>query len=191
MNNIIVHKSNEITKLFIQSLSEEEDIDELLNILNKDTKYEITLYNIKVLPYKVLIKLSTIKNNIKIIVNELKIRYYLKLLGFYIIYSGKNTISRTNKFANIEYVGLGGSAGSIEKILNILTKLPPSSLTFFIVIHQQSSKHSNLSTIFQNATKHYNVLEAKSNMKIEPSCIYVAPPSYHMIVAGDYLFFNR
>jgi chemotaxis response regulator CheB len=28
-------------------------------------------------------------------------------------------------------------------------------------------------------------------MKIEPSCIYVAPPSYHMIVAGDYLFFNR
>lgn len=187
--NIVKHiNEDNVIKLLVNSLKDKAEIDELLAELQEPNKYEVTLLNIKVLPLSVIIRFEKLKNNLTIVVNEAKLKYYLRDLGFYIKYKEHYKISKANKISKVQYVALGGSAGSLEKFIEIIKALPASDLTIFIVMHQRADMKSSLAEILQRHTKFYTVLEASTDTIVMPSTIYVAPPNQHMLVAGGFIF---
>jgi len=189
MTNFAKYVSRDIVKIVIYSLKNRDERENILNLFYKDVAYEITIFNIKILPVSVLEKFEELKHNIKkITVNEKRLAYYLRSLGFRVEYEEQKKFLEEKRGNNIRYVGLGGSAGSLEKFIDIVKNLPKSDFSFFIVMHKKRDSESFLAEILQRYTKNYNVVLAKSNMKVEPSTIYVAPPNKQMIVVGGYIF---
>ncbi len=91
----------------------------------------------------------------------------------------------------IEYIGIGGSAGSLAKMIDIITNLPSSNISIFIVLHRLKDKKSILPGILQNITSKYKVIDAHSNQKVMPNTIYTAPANKHMIVKNGYIFLTN
>lgn len=187
--NIVKHiGENNVVKLLVNSLSSRAEAYELLAELKDLHKYEVTLLNIKIIPASIIIRFEELKDNLTIVVNESKLKYYLRNFGFTINYKEHYKTSTANKLSKVQYVAIGGSAGSLEKFINIIETLPASDLTLFIVMHQRKDIKSSLATILQRYTNYYEVLEAESDTLIMPSTIYIAPPGKHMIVAGGFIF---
>lgn len=183
--NIIVQENSEKTKIIVQSLQARDDINHLLAALNKYTKIELSFFNIQTIPQIIVLKLYEKKDNIEILTNESTLKTYLLHLGFKLEYINHY---QSKKPLNLDYIAIGGSAGSLAKFIEIIKNLPKSHISIFIIMHHLPDKKSELANILRFHTKHYNVVEAESDMKIEPSTIYTAPPGKHMIVAGDYIF---
>lgn len=186
--NIVAQEFENKTKIIIEELEKKSQVKEFLDLLNKDTFFEINFLNIQAIPKEIIVKLNEIKERISIFTNESALKSYLMNLGFDLQY--KDSYSKT-KSLNLEYIVIGGSAGSLKKFIKIVKNLPQTDLSVFIIMHQKADVDSSLSTILQAHTKHYKVLEAKSDMKIEPATIYTAPPGRHMIVAGGYIFLTN
>lgn len=184
--NIISQNQDGLIKIIIEELDKKSQIEEFLNILEEDSFFEINFLNIQTLPKDIVIKLSKIKDKISIFTNESTLKSYLMNLGFELNF--RDNYQNKNKTLNLEYIAMGGSAGSLKKFIELIKELPKSNISVFIVMHQKADSTSTLSTILQSYTKHYKVVEAKSDMKIEPSTIYTAPPGRHMIVAGGFIF---
>ena len=86
---------------------------------------------------------------------------------------------------------IGGSAGSIDILKNLLPKLPkdPADRTFAIVcvLHLLPSGQSLLPSIYQRGCP-WTVKEAESTEKIENGVVYFGPPDYHLSVEADRTF---
>jgi len=178
-----------IIKIDINSLNTKKKIDNLINTLDINNKYELNFKNIKFLPKNLIEKLYSIKHNLSIFVDNTKLSYYLINLGFDLnsSYSDKNPSSFLYK---LNYVAIGGSAGSLSKIIDIVKFLPKSDLSLFIIMHHKSDLKSDLKEILQNYTIYYNIVEVNKTTKIEPSTIYIAPPSKHLLVKDNYLILD-
>ncbi|HEY0666785.1 MAG TPA: chemotaxis protein CheB [Sphingobacteriaceae bacterium] len=87
-----------------------------------------------------------------------------------------------------ELLIIGGSAGSLEILLNILPgltiKLP---FAIVIVLHRKSSINSSLAELFASKTN-IPVTEVEEKDPILPSRIYVAPADYHLMIEADKTF---
>ena len=84
-----------------------------------------------------------------------------------------------------ELVLIGGSAGSIDALLQILPKLNRKlSFAIIIIIHRKSSFESTLSDLFESKSK-LRVKEAEEKETIVPGMIYLAPADYHLLIEGD------
>ena len=184
--NIIAQEQDNITKIIVQELDKKSDIKELLSYLKDDTNIEINFLNIQIIPKSIIIRLKQIKENVKIFTNESTLKSYLMNLGFELKYH--NNYEEKFKTLNLEYICVGGSAGSLSKFIEIVKNLPKSDVSVFIVMHQKADKESTLSNILQKYTEHYKVVEPASDTKIEPATIYTAPPGKHMIVTGGFIF---
>jgi len=185
--SIIAQEHNNITKIIVESLDKKSEISQLISHLESKNTIEINFLNIQMIPKEIVLKLNSIKQHVHIFTNESVLKGYLMNLGFELSYQSNYKNSKP-KTLNLEYIVLGGSAGSLSKFIDIIKKLPPSNLSVFVVMHQKANKQSSLSQILQSHTEFYNVIEASSDIKILPSTIYVAPPAKHMIIAGGYIF---
>ena len=88
----------------------------------------------------------------------------------------------------IEALIIGGSAGSLEVILQILPKLRKAlSFAIIIVIHRKSSLDSTLTGLLSSRTI-LPVKEAEEKEPILPGNIYIAPADYHLLVESDRSF---
>jgi len=179
---------NSELKLLVKDLSHKEQITQLLEKLQNYNFYELTFINLKMLPHEVIIRLHEIKDRLLITVTEKTLRFYLRNLGFKITHREKVYNAKLKKLDKINYLALGGSAGSLTKFMEIISSLPPSQMSVFIVMHQRSDVKSSLSRILQNKTAHYDVIEAVSDTRVMPSTIYIAPPNKHMIVISGFIF---
>lgn len=94
----------------------------------------------------------------------------------------------TLKMENCNALIIGGSAGSIEVLLNVLPGLN-SFLDFpiVIVLHRKSGKDNILTDILSTKTQ-LRVKELEEKEKIKPSTIYLAPPNYHTLIEADQTF---
>lgn len=82
---------------------------------------------------------------------------------------------------------IGGSAGSLNAILQILPSLPVlSDLAIIIVLHRRSGE-SQLPEILSDKTA-WRVKEAEEKESIEPGTIYLAPADYHLLIEQDKTF---
>ena len=89
---------------------------------------------------------------------------------------------------NFRVVVIGGSAGSIDVLMNIIETIPlyiPS--VFIIVIHRKNDKDSILEGIVSYKTK-LAVREVEDKEPITLSTIFIAPPDYHLLVENERYF---
>jgi two-component system chemotaxis response regulator CheB len=77
---------------------------------------------------------------------------------------------------------VGGSAGGVEALSDLLPMLPAlRGLAVFVVLHQPRDRSSLLSDLFASRCT-LAVCEPDDKQAIEANCIYFAPSDYHMLV---------
>ena len=90
----------------------------------------------------------------------------------------------------IEYkvVVVGGSAGSLDIILKIISNADATgSILYIIVIHRKNDTNSMLTGLFSSRTK-LKVKEVEDKDYILPGHIYIAPPDYHLLLENEHTF---
>src|SRR4051794_16873922 len=91
--------------------------------------------------------------------------------------------------ANPEVVVIGGSAGSLPVLLQIIKAIPDSFvLPLIIVVHRQRNAFSELTKIVAESNKSKTITEPDDKEPIEKSCIYIAPQNYHLLIEKDRTF---
>jgi two-component system chemotaxis response regulator CheB len=89
------------------------------------------------------------------------------------------------KMKEVEAVVIGGSAGSVGALLQILPGLPKDyPLPLIIVVHLPPDHESTLAALL-NARCQITVKEAEDKEPIRPGIAYLAPPNYHLLVEPD------
>lgn len=88
--------------------------------------------------------------------------------------------------ADIRLLVIGGSAGSLDAILQILPGLDAAlSLSIIIVLHRRNDQDSVLSDLLSAKTQ-LEVREVEEKDLLEPGVIYIAPSDYHLLVEQDH-----
>jgi two-component system chemotaxis response regulator CheB len=85
-------------------------------------------------------------------------------------------------------VVIGGSAGSLDVILKMLTALPghlPAPVV--IVLHRKNSNDNLLADLLSTKTS-LRVKEVEEKEPIRPGYLYIAPADYHLLIEKDYSF---
>lgn len=86
-----------------------------------------------------------------------------------------------------EVLLIGGSAGSLEVLLNLLPSLDKNlNLAIVIVLHRKPGE-SLLADLLEEKTS-WPVKEAEEKEPIEINNIYIAPSDYHLLVEKDKTF---
>jgi two-component system chemotaxis response regulator CheB len=81
---------------------------------------------------------------------------------------------------------IGGSAGSLDVLLNLLPALDTSwPLSMIIVIHRKNDNDSLLTELLTGRTK-LAVKEAEEKDVLMPGVIYITPSDYHLLIEPDY-----
>lgn len=80
---------------------------------------------------------------------------------------------------------IGGSAGSLKVILNLLPQLSPVlSIPVVVVLHRLSHSTSSLEGLLAARTS-LRVKEAEDKDQLTASTIYIAPADYHLLIEKD------
>jgi two-component system, chemotaxis family, protein-glutamate methylesterase/glutaminase len=96
-------------------------------------------------------------------------------------------MAERNTIKPFELLLIGGSAGSLEAILEFLPGLPRSAeLAIVMVLHRKSGE-SLLTEVLSGKTS-WQVKEAEEKERIEPGTIYVAASDYHLLIEQDKTF---
>ena len=83
---------------------------------------------------------------------------------------------------------IGGSAGSLDAILKIVTALPfINHLTTVIIVHRKNDGESLLAICFHTRTK-LAVKEIEDKETIIGGTIYIAPADYHLLIENEKMF---
>jgi two-component system chemotaxis response regulator CheB len=79
-------------------------------------------------------------------------------------------------------IAIGGSAGAIEVLQELLPALPAACrLAVLVVLHQPRDRASLLAELFASRTP-LKVCEPDDKQDIEDGCVYFAPSDYHLLV---------
>jgi two-component system chemotaxis response regulator CheB len=90
-------------------------------------------------------------------------------------------------FRNHDYraVVIGGSAGSIRVVCDILKKLKPDfPLPILMALHRAPQKESGMIKVFESQTR-MPIIEPSERMLIKPGHVYLAPSDKHLFVEPD------
>src|SRR5438046_8543 len=91
--------------------------------------------------------------------------------------------SRTSFNCNL--LVIGGSAGSLRVIINVLATLYANlSFPIVIVLHRKNSYESALVEVLSAKTS-LIVSEAEDKESLLPGHVYVAPADYHLLIEKD------
>lgn len=83
---------------------------------------------------------------------------------------------------------IGGSAGSLEVVLDIVRGLPANTnAVVIIVLHRKNDTESVLHDIISHITR-LNVVEVEDKDAVQPGTIYIAAPDYHLLLENEYSF---
>lgn len=86
-----------------------------------------------------------------------------------------------NKIKNIRVLLIGGSAGSLEVLIQVLPQLNPLKNTVVvIVLHRKSTDDTLLENLIAIKTV-IPVKEIEDKTPLEPGFIYIAPSDYHLL----------
>jgi len=85
-------------------------------------------------------------------------------------------------------LAIGGSAGSLDVILRIVTALPfVSHLATVIIVHRKNDGESILTDLLSTRTK-LAVKEIEDKEAITGGTIYIAPADYHLLIENEKMF---
>ncbi len=87
-----------------------------------------------------------------------------------------------------EIVVVGGSAGSVSIIIQLLEQLPETfPFALVLVIHRQKSVPSEMDKVFGFSSK-MRVIEPNDKDFVVPNRVYLAPQNYHLLLEQDRTF---
>lgn len=96
-------------------------------------------------------------------------------------------MAERNPIRRYEVLLIGGSAGSLEALLEFLPLLPgASSLAVVLVMHRKSGE-SLLPDLLSGKTS-WQVKEAEEKESIYAGTIYIAPSDYHLLIEKNKTF---
>ena len=86
---------------------------------------------------------------------------------------------------NIQVVIIGGSAGSLEVLLQVVPQLPAGlGAAIVLVLHRKSGDDATLEHLF--AVKgDIPVIEIEDKTQLRPGHLYIAPADYHLLFETD------
>jgi two-component system chemotaxis response regulator CheB len=85
-----------------------------------------------------------------------------------------------------DIVVVGGSAGSLSMVLQILPHLKADMpVAIVLVFHRKSSEDTTLIELLAHRTE-FEVKEVDEKDPIRPNVIYVAPADYHVLIEKDH-----
>jgi two-component system chemotaxis response regulator CheB len=89
---------------------------------------------------------------------------------------------------NYNVVAIGGSAGSLDVILKIVSMVPPDTkAAIIIIVHRKNDPDSILPELVSGRTK-LTVVEVEDKQPLLPGGFYIAPPDYHLLLEDRYTF---
>lgn len=87
---------------------------------------------------------------------------------------------------NDRLIAIGGSSGSLDPMMKILSLLRPGfSIPIIIVMHRGADSDDSLAQVLQSRTK-LVVKDAEEKEPIKPGFVYTAPADYHVLVENDH-----
>lgn len=85
-------------------------------------------------------------------------------------------------------VVIGGSWGGVKASLQLLNELPANySLPVVLVLHRLRNQEGQLQELFELKLQ-LKVLEIDDKEVLQPGCLYLAPPNYHVLLENDLTF---
>jgi two-component system chemotaxis response regulator CheB len=89
---------------------------------------------------------------------------------------------------NKKCVVIGGSAGSLQVILYILSRLPYDfSVPVVIILHRKYDHDSGLTEVLAHRSG-LKVKEAEDKEPVLPGTVYLAPADYHLLIEQNHTF---
>ncbi len=90
---------------------------------------------------------------------------------------------------SVDIVVIGGSAGSIPVICELIEALPaPFDFAVVIVIHRSKNVISEMEQILAVKRKEIIVKEPDDKEPIQKNCVYLAPQNYHLLIEEIHSF---
>ncbi|MBD2018865.1 chemotaxis protein CheB [Leptolyngbya sp. FACHB-36] len=90
-----------------------------------------------------------------------------------------------------DVVVMGASAGGVEALKAVVQSLPADlQAAVFVAVHIPASSKSMLPMILSRSGP-LPAVHAEDQATIEPGCIYIAPPDFHLIVERDRVRLSR
>lgn len=177
---IHTYKSKNKIKILIQDICTTTDIEELKSTFYTYKNIEISLIDIEIIPALVIKLFNKYRYNTTLDTNNKTLWIYLRSfdIDIKLNYEPNKNI---DKHCQLEAIAIGGSAGALKNIMQIIKKLPFCDITVFIVIHLLPKEKSRLVSILKPLT-HYTVKEPSHKEIIKKGHIYIAPPDYHILV---------
>ncbi|WDF65280.1 chemotaxis protein CheB [Flavobacterium sp. KACC 22763] len=90
-------------------------------------------------------------------------------------------MEENKRITNCKVVIIGGSAGSLQALLQILPFIEnPISFAIVIVVHRKNSDEQTLEDLIALKSK-IKVKEVEDKVKLQSGFIYIAPSNYHLL----------
>ncbi len=84
-----------------------------------------------------------------------------------------------------ELVVIGGSAGSLSVVLNILPLLKKEmNICVIVIFHRKSTEDTGLLEMFSHRTE-FEVRDVGDKDELTPGVLYLAPADYHVLIEKD------
>jgi two-component system chemotaxis response regulator CheB len=84
-----------------------------------------------------------------------------------------------------EVVALAASAGGLNALIEVLAPLPVDFRAAIVLVQHLDPKHKSLMAEILGRRTSLTVRQAADGDRITPGGVWVAPPSYHLLVNGD------
>ncbi|MHA4807119.1 chemotaxis protein CheB [Flavitalea flava] len=88
----------------------------------------------------------------------------------------------------IKLIVIGGSAGSLQVLLNILSVIPANfPIPMLVVLHRNSAFESSLEELLASKTKAI-IKEVEEKDAVTAGTIYICPADYHVLIEKEHSF---
>ena len=90
--------------------------------------------------------------------------------------------------AGTQLIVIGGSAGSLRVIVDLVTAIPAGfPIPLLVTIHRNGLFESGLEELLSSRTRHL-IREVEEKEPVRPGTIYISPSDYHVLIEKDHSF---
>src|SRR5437870_11820763 len=94
--------------------------------------------------------------------------------------------SPTSSNGAFDIVALAASAGGLNALSHVLAALPANFPAAIVVVQHLDPRHRSLMADILSRRTAAPVKEAEEGERVQPGCVYVAPPNRHLLVNQDH-----
>jgi two-component system CheB/CheR fusion protein len=88
-------------------------------------------------------------------------------------------------------VGIGASAGGLEALEGLFSKMPAETNMAFLIVQHLAPKHKSIMGSLLSKYTAINIFEMEDGMKIEPNCMYLNPPDKEVSLLNGVLYLTN